>query len=254
MGALPEEAQQQAMPILERVKIMKVFDFAGLTEAVEEMKVTISAQESSPPPSSLEDGPHGTSRTILDSDDEGEEEVLDKPPRQPRAENATKENSTPPMTTQRQDHGSNLIITRDISQVIGPPLRSNYTQGQAQLDSLMKSLGRLTRDHQACTVVFASASSRPPHEADTRLSQFESCTLRSALGDGLGYLVDVHIFHHEMPLHGTSNSVETRRGAQNRAILETAEVLEIVEDRYGGRYGRWAAVRRDDHGILCDVF
>jgi hypothetical protein len=254
MGAPAEEAQQRAMPLLERVKIMKVFDFAGLTEAVEEVRIMISARDGSPSLSEVDTGPHGATRTILDSDDEGEEEFLDEPPRPPGVGYTAKKNPMPPMSTQLQDHRSNLIIVRDISQVIGPLLRSNYTHGQAQLDSLMKPLGRLTRDHHACTIVLASASSRPAHEAETQLSQFESCKLRSALGDGLGSLVDVHIFRHEMPLHGTSKPVETRRGAQNRATLETVEVYEVVEDRYGGRCGRWAAVRRDGHGILCDVF
>jgi hypothetical protein len=247
MGVTSEQVQRRVLPILERVKIMKVFDFAGLTEAVEEMQATTSAQDGEASLPAINKAPPGT---ILDSDDEGEEEILDEPSRPPRVETTTRDKSMPSTTT---DHRSNLIIMRDMSQVVGPLLRSNYTHGQAQLDSIMRSLGRLTRDLRACTIVFASASSRAAHEADTRLSQFESCTLRSALGDGLGYLVDVHIFRHQLPLDGTSRPVEMRRGIHNRAVSEMVEILEVVEDRYSGRRGRWTAVRCDDQGILCDV-
>jgi flavin-binding protein dodecin len=235
--AAAEEAQQKAMQILGRVKIMKVFDFAGLVEAVEEWKVTISARDNTTSLLAVDKAPRGT---IQDSDDEDEVEVLE-PPQQPGRKDTL------------QHHQVDLIIIRDMSQVISPLLRSNYTHGQAQLDSIMKSLGRLTRDHRACTLVFASASSRPAHEADTRLSQFESCTLRSALGDGLGFLVDVHIFRLQLPVNGTAERLETRAGARNRAVSQMADVIEVVEDRYGSRRGRWVEVRCDDHGILCDV-
>jgi hypothetical protein len=249
-----EDAQQRAMQALERVKMMKVFDFEGLMEAIEETKITMQRPGTSATEEPMiEVIPHGT---IPDSEDEEEEEeeVVKGPSRQDQADETTRQASKSPAGQSPQTHSSNLIIVQDISQVVGPLLRSNYTHGQAQLDRLIKSLERLTKSHQACTILFASASSRPVQETDHQLSQFATCSLRPALGDNVGYLVDLHIFRYALPAAEMTRLDQSRRGEiRTRPASEPVEILEVVEDRYASRVGRWAAVRHGDHGILYDA-
>jgi hypothetical protein len=247
------DPQQRAMEALERVKMMKVFNFAGLMEAIEETNITMQPLGSNVIEEHIEDViPQGT---IPDSENEEEEDELVKSPsRQDQADETSKKASKAPAGQSPRAHRSNLIIVEDISQVIGPLLRSNYTHGQAQLDRLTKSLEWLTKHHKTCTVLFARASSRPAQETDHQLSQFATCSLRPTLGDHFGYLIDLHIFRYALPIAEMTRRGESRREEIGmRPGSEPVEILEVVEDRYGGRVGRWAAVRHDNHGTLYDA-
>lgn len=215
-------AKDQAMKALDRVKIMKVFDFEGLTEAMSEVRETLEY----PDQPAAEEIPtiKVPKSTIPDSEDEDEDEMLDtveEPPPHPIV-HPLSENA----------HARGMLIIDNISQVMAPLIKNNYTQGQASLASFMRSLSHLTRAYELCTVVISSAGNKPATDLEA-LSMFGSCTIRPALGVGFGSLVDVLIYLHSVSVKKPADSKQVRSA-------EVVSILEVVQDRDGERFGRWA--------------
>lgn len=236
-----------ALEILNRLKIMKIFDYIGLMEAVAEVQDFLEREPPPPPPPPLPKG------TISDSEDEHEEDLLDDndeghstlPPAAAAA--TTSKSPLPTLPPESNDPlHPHLLIISSLSRILSPLLKSNYTHGQAILASFLRLLGHLAKVHDLCILGFgdaaAAAATRPKStsSAEGRLSMFKSCTMRSVLGDGtVGGLVDMHLYLHGLPKEGGG--------------MKMARVLEVVHDRHDGRFSRWAAFEYDSDGRLVDI-
>ncbi|CZT25792.1 uncharacterized protein RCC_11461 [Ramularia collo-cygni] len=221
--------REAAIQVLDRLKIMKVFDYVGLTEAMFELRESLEERAQSP-------AARAPKATIPDSQDD-DEEVLDNPP--PVEELPQEDDVEAP----------NLLIIDSISHVIAPLIKNNYTQGQALLSSLMRSLGHLTRTQNLCTVVLSTALTNKPSPGEETLSLFRSCTVRPLLGPGFGYLLDVHMYLHRLP----RRSAETHgrdSAPHGRSSADMVNVLEVVQDKFAGRFGRWAPFVCGENGRL----
>ena len=243
---------------LERVKLMRVFDFVGLTEAINELKESLEKPnhcQVSPPLSSTK------SLIVPDSEDEDDGllsigspiEVIQRP------KDASQGKLISPLTW--------ILVIDNLSNVIQPILKSNYIQGQALCTTFLRSLTHLSRDHSMCTilvnnVITSKERSRKesagddqggsPHREQSnnfggssvleQPSIFASNSIRPALGKTLAFWVDLHILLSVLPLK--KRDAHMMYGSypdhiQQRANV--AHVAEVLTDRYDGRVGRWAA-------------
>lgn len=231
--------REAAIKVLDRLKIMKVFDYVGVSEALVELQEESEARAISS--SSDPTNKAVPKATIPDSQDDEDEEVLDSPSPEKKA----------PEDDDGDTEAPNLLIIDSISQLIAPLIKNNYTQGQALLSSLMRSLGHLTRSQDLCTVVLSTALSNRPSPGEGILSLFRSCTIRPLLGSGLGYLVDVHLYLHRLPRR-FAGSHDAESGHQSK-LGRMVSVLEVVQDRHGGRFGRWSPFEYGEDGRLMNM-
>ena len=225
-----EEAKQgfidEATTMLDRVKVMRIFDFAGVIEAVGELS---EMREDIPRVSG--EAPRKTKDEIGDSEEELDEDEDEDPP----AEQVSK------------DVGQvGLIVVDSITNVVGSLVAKSQTQGQALLASFMRSLHFLTSRHHICTVltnaaVGLSASSNREYKRrpEDNVSVFSSTPGKPALGKTFTYLIDTSIFLSTIPK--TANDAAIAYGNRGDASsFKKAIVLEVLKDRCGSREGRWA--------------
>ncbi|KAK5019708.1 hypothetical protein LTR39_000199 [Cryomyces antarcticus] len=114
--------------MLERVKIMRVFDFVGLVEAVGEVREELESESAV---HEAERGLHGrdhdaTRPTVADGQDAEEMLMGDEPPTGPRDEAAGQQQQEQQTTTHQERYG--MIIVDNITQVAAPIVKSNYIQ------------------------------------------------------------------------------------------------------------------------------
>jgi hypothetical protein len=257
--------KDEAIKMLERARIMKAFDFVGLTECVAELRENLetpSNRASSPRQQSLPAPPRGT---VGDSEDEDEEEMLDAPAASPSKPAAISPEDTHSQT-QKSDRPSHLLIIDNITYVTSPILKNNHVQGQALLTTFMRSLAHITRRHDICTIIHNttvtypnnntsnSNSNNSPTPAEPTPSIFASCAVRPALGKSFPYLLDVHLLLHRLPISASdAKAVYAAHGAIPKPENKLASVLEVMHDRYSDRVGRWSAFRVDAEGNLTGV-
>ncbi|KXT04289.1 hypothetical protein AC578_7963 [Pseudocercospora eumusae] len=202
---------EDALKILDRLKIMKIFDYTGLTEALAEVREHL---EQKPAPKA----------TISDSEDE-EDLVV----------SGAKSDAISPRE---------LLIVTNLTHILAPMIKTSYVQGQATLASLLRLLGHLAKTQDMCVMVLGDAHTKKVAEGET-LSMFQSCLMRSALGDGVGHLVDTHLYLHKLPRKNPESVAEE--------APRKAHILEVVQDRYGDRSSQWAAFEYDSDGRMKDI-
>lgn len=222
-------AAGEAAKMLDRVNMMKVFDFVGMTESIAELKDRLGGSETVPHKSPTENRP-GPRPTIGDSEDEAsDDEILDGPSNSSRI-------SDQRSTISAHNH---LLIIDSLTQVTAPLLKANYTRGQGILSSFMRTLSHLTRTYSICTVLVNGVTSYANTKEESP-SIFSSCTLQPALGRVFMHALDVHFLVHQV----------TRTNGKAERVF----VVEVLQDRYGGRTGKWAAFKADDNaGGLMSV-
>lgn len=243
------DAGKRAMQVLERVRIMKAFDFVGMTECVVEMRERLEnpqhENDGLDPASAKQDvqAPRGT---VGDSEDE--EEMLDEP-RSP--ENPGNIHSD---ATVKEDFRTLLVID-NIAHITSPILKNNHVQGQALLATFMRSLAHLTRAHDICTLVYNTAVTYPRDQTtEATPSIFSSCSLRPALGKSFAYSLDLHLLLHKVPMTAEdAKSVYATHSAIPQPSQKLASVLEVMQDRHSNRVGHWAAFRTEPEGGLAAV-
>ncbi|KAJ9637188.1 hypothetical protein H2199_007474 [Coniosporium tulheliwenetii] len=147
-----EEGNEEtvAAKMLDRVKIMRVFDFVGVIEAISEIRDELekppaapsdsSPMPSSPPPMPREPGMRRTVSKIGDSEDEDEEDMLfdsaaeaAEPSREPTSETikepaveASSEHI--PSSTSPPSGKTGMIIIDNITHVLSPLMKTDYVQ------------------------------------------------------------------------------------------------------------------------------
>lgn len=227
-------ANEEAKPMLERLKIMKVFDCIGLTEALSELREDLERESIAG--EHVQQKPFPKS-TIEDSEDEDDMLDVPSPKGQPPALQPQKVVKQP---------ARRLLVINDISKVVSPLIKNNYASGQAVMASLMRSLRHITTQNDLCTVLFSNASNKPATEDDTS-SLFGSCTIRPSLGPTFGHLVDVQLYLHQIPARRIT---EAERAGK---AVEMVNILEVIQDTAGLRYGRWAPFVCRPDGRVADV-
>ncbi|KAK5718163.1 hypothetical protein LTR17_015811 [Elasticomyces elasticus] len=227
----------EAMGVLKRLTIMKVFDFIGLTESVTEFREALESEDAFAPRG--EPPPRGT---VADSEDE--DDMLDEP-------TPPSNSPLPKVPTLRVP---SFLVIDSISQAAAPLLKSNHVQGQALLTSFMRSLAHLTRTYGLCTLLLNGVTSYSQSKEETP-SIFSSCLLRPALGKTFSSLVDLHMLVHAIPKTAADARIvyggqhEIKRGAEPEVI----EVIEVLQDRYSGKAGRWTSFAISDNGDMIEM-
>lgn len=93
---------------------MRVFDFEGMLEGIAEMRAELEASTMGPPPRG----------TVADSQQDDDDEMLLLPDAVPEASH------TPPRRL-TEDTECGMLVIDTLTQVMGPLLKANYTQGIA---------------------------------------------------------------------------------------------------------------------------
>lgn len=250
-----EDVKTGAMQILERVRIMKAFDFVGMTECVAELRESLEARKQDEvqpePESDLREPKAAVPRgTVGDSEDE--DDMLDD------AEPVSLEKPPPPTRSEEKlpdDRPQHLLVIDNITYVASPIIKNSHVQGQALLATFMRSLAHLTRAHDICTLLHnAVMTYQPKSITEPTPSIFSSCTLRPALGKLFAYLLDMHLLLHRVPLTAAdAKSVYAAHSAIPKSSERLASVLEVLQDRHSGRVGHWSAFKADADGNLAGV-
>jgi hypothetical protein len=252
----------EAVRVLERARIMKAFDFVGLTECVAELResLEVPSKQAPIPRQQRVPAPRGT---VGDSEDEDEEEMLDAPT--PLSKSVPPSPKDAHTQTDADDDSSHLLIIDNITYVTSPILKNSHVQGQALLTTFMRSLAHITRRNNVCTIIHNTAvtysntdasnnNNNNSTTAEPTPSIFASCALRPALGKTFPYLLDLHLLLHRLPISAAdAKAVYAAHGALPKPENRLASVLEVMHDRYGDRVGHWAAFRVDAEGNLAAV-
>ena len=253
------DAKAEAAQILERVRIMKAFDFVGMTECVAELRESLEAREQEKPQTEPEvvlrepkaPAPRGT---VGDSEDEDYmlDDVEPIPPEKPPPISQRATGSEEKLSEDRPQH---LLVIDNIANVASPIIKNSHVQGQALLATFMRSLAHTTRAHDICTLLHnAVMTYQPKSTTEPTPSIFSSCTLRPALGKSFAYSLDMHLLLHIVPLTAAdAKSVYAAHSAIPKSNEKLASVLEVLQDRYSDRVGHWSAFKADADGNLAGV-
>ena len=229
-----KEAEQDfvhnATTMLDRVKVMRVFDFAGMVEAVGELG---EMRERVPRV------PNKATEKTRNEIDDSEEEL--------------EQDEVPPAEQVSRDAGQvGVIVVDSIANVVGSLMAKSQTQGQALLASFMRSLHFLTSRHHICTVltnavvgITPSSNQEYKRRLEDSVSVFSSTPGKPALGKTFTYLIDTSIFLSTIPKTANDAAIAYGNGGGASSFRKVFE-LEVLKDRCGSREGRWAAFEISD--------
>ncbi|KAI9864496.1 MAG: hypothetical protein M1824_005201 [Vezdaea acicularis] len=238
-------ADEEALALMGRVKVMRVFDFAGVVEAVGEVREGLEGDNDR---GGLRGQERGKELVVGDSqaddDEEGEEEDALDPTTRKEEEEAERGEKV------------GMLIVDNISNVLGVIMKQDVVQAQALLVSFTRSLSRLTRQHDLLTLLLNDAvglvpynppppkvldtdtdastqqHERPHQSAREDVSIFASSHGRPALGRTWGHCIDMQIWL----------SMQPREGGRE------VRVLEVVSEREGRGTGRWGILTERNGG------
>ncbi|THW06635.1 hypothetical protein D6D26_01431, partial [Aureobasidium pullulans] len=190
-----------ATSTLDRVKIMRVFDFEGVVEGLNELIDDL-------------EGRNVPKNTIGDSQEEAEDEMLDVGSEE-KVEEEKKEQA-------------GMVLINNLSQVLGLLLKNNYAQGQATLTTLVRRLRNTAKEHNLCIVLLSWSVTYGSDQE--RVSIFESIKARPGLGKSLGYLVDTQLLIDAIP----------RKAKGKGAASDMVNVIEVIYsggNHQAGKFG-----------------
>lgn len=233
---------EKATSMLDRVKVMRVFDFAGVVEAFSEVKELMEkmAQKFKKPPVVAFEKRR---EEIGDSEEEPDEEdgELQAEPMRESVNFSDLQNSDP------HSGPIGMVIFDTITNVVSAMMAKSQVQGQALLVSFMRSLHHLTSRHHICTILTNAAVGRNPsnypeyqHGPREDVSIFSSTMGKPALGKTFTYLVDTSIFLSTVPKTSDDAAIAFGDGGE-APLYQKALIVEVLKDRCGTREGRWAA-------------
>ena len=246
---------EEATGLLDRVKLMRVFDFAGLVEAVgevgeqrEERDMNVRSDDA------MRDTRKQTRHEVGDSEEEEdeEEESGDEMPNVGHmGVGEVEEMAGLEARDVDKGGGVGMIIVDNITNVASGVVSRSPVHGQALLASFMRSLQYLTSRRQLCTILINSAvgvnpSANPEYNRrqDDNVSIFSSSLGKPALGKMFPYLIDTSIFLSILPQRRDDAVVAYGNVAEGRTWRRLV-VLEVLKDRHSAREGRWTAFEID---------
>ena len=233
-----EAMVEEATVMLDRVKVMRVFDFAGVVEAISEVNELTEAmtQKADRLPVAA---PEQRRDEVGDSEEEPDED--EEPEREAQHETDHLQGNEP------HSGPIGMIIIDTITNVVSAMMVKSQVQGQALLASFMRSLHHLTSRYHVCTILTNAAVGRNPtrnpdyqHGPREDVSIFSSTMGKPALGKTFTFLIDTSVFLSTVPK--TSDDAFIAFGGGEKApSYQKALIFEILKDRCGTREGRWAA-------------
>lgn len=277
----PDNLHHVATGLLDRIEIMRVFDYEGAIEALHEVRSKLDGpKEDSAQVLSVPVLPRST---VPDSQADIEDEVLASVSIR-RSDTGT-DRSKEPMKPRK------LLVIDNLPSLITPVHRKDYTRGQALLANLLRSLRHLHTLHNTTTILqntivglsrYRSASrpndptteasvARPPPTEDTEPSPsiFASTKVKPALGPLLSESLDLHLMLHPVPKSPQDARIQIANEASRTSYryengrtdtagragkVTFANVVEVLFDRRGARTGRFGAFDVGADGVLLDAF
>lgn len=263
--------------ILERVRIMRVFDFDGVVEAIgevrEELEKVVREPTGSPcPHPAFSPEKRRPREEVADSEDEdggldNEEDMLYGGVSKPEVPQTAPGTSRPGIESKEvaENEGGkiSIIVIDNLTQVLNPLMKSNYVQAHALLTTFLRSLTDLTHSHTLVTILLNSAISPrhlqnpfappsehhpnplPSHQGSDHPSIFASNLAYPALGKTFTYFLDLHLLLSKLPrrrgdarIYYSNQNADHAKGQRD---VEMVNVIEVLSDRWEGRVGQWGA-------------
>lgn len=247
LAEVSESLQEKATVMLDRVSVMRVFDFPGVVEAIGEVSERCEEYER------LQG--NGNDRYAREAFDQPELAYNDEDEggtEEPAA--SIKKHSEPPAL------GSiGMIIIDNIANVVSSMMSKNQTSAQALLTTSLRSLHHVTASHSICTLLVNAAVSLSPaansiygnsHRPSENASIFSSTNGKPALGRTYAYLIDTSIFLSSIPKTREDAEVAYAGSGDSAGRWKSVGILEVLKDRYGNREGEWAAFEMEPGGEL----
>ncbi|MCJ1474950.1 hypothetical protein MMC13_003610 [Lambiella insularis] len=244
-----ESLQGKATVMLDRVKVMRVFDLAGVIEAISEARELCEGYERSYTGQGPERATTGVQQPeeVANSEDEDEEVSFSEDVHDLGRE---KKPALP--------HGGlGMTVIDNITNVVSATMSKNKTEAFALLTHALRLLQHLTATHNLCTLVLNSTVSATPsgnrsfygrsNYASDNVSIFASTSGKPALGRSYAYLVDTSIFLSSIPTR--TEDAEKAFGGRSEK-WESVGILEVMKDRHGEREGEWGAFEMGIGGEL----
>lgn len=269
-----QSIEESAARVLDRVKIMRVFDFVGVSEAISELREDIQKVSKDQALSAAWIAEPTPKMTHVDDSqaEEGEEDMM-------LFDGASRE--VEPTIIPEKLEPVSLVVIDNITNVANAILKANYVQGQAILSSFMRSLSAFCRDASVTAVLLNNAaSSRQAYTSFAGLEQlnrnhnlpastfipdpqintsasladqpsiFASTTAQPSLGKTFAALVDCHLLISMLPKR--KKDAEILVGGKT-GTAEVVNVVEVLSVRGRAGVGRWAAFEIAEHGTRLIV-
>ncbi|MCJ1307064.1 hypothetical protein MMC25_000710 [Agyrium rufum] len=246
-----EDLIREATKSLERVKVMRVLDFLGVIEAVQEVTEMCDRAEKALQEEKVKDQQIVRLAAVVEEgvvpssqDDDADEEILDTE----IIDDETAGEDHHSDTTEYQGRPVKMLVIDNIAHHAGPMISSNQIDGQALLLTCMRSIHRITREHSLCTLLVnnmvgnsTSSSTRYARRPQDNVSIFASVAGRPALGKTFDRMVDLSIMLSRLP--ATKKDADTAYGPEANAnsFWKSVGVMEVLHDRHSKRHERWAA-------------
>ncbi|RDI84779.1 Alpha-glucosidase [Venturia inaequalis] len=273
-----EDAEKTAEKALERVKILRVFDFVGVVEAVgelsEELQDVRPTEENTETQPKSKPPPQRNQRTQIADSDEEEEEDSEEDMLFASPLPVPKPTSPPPQPPPNTLDRIGMIIIDNITQPLHPILKINYTRAQSLLTTFLTSLRHLTTTHNLATLLLNTATApksfhtyhsntiapqgtfvpnplaAPPTFSD-QVSIFAGTNARPALGKTFIYQLDLHLLVSSVPKRRRDAEIVVG-GKSGKG--ELVGVIEVLGDRGDERVGMWSVFRIGKDGNLKGAF
>ncbi|KAH8708557.1 hypothetical protein GQ44DRAFT_777074 [Phaeosphaeriaceae sp. PMI808] len=268
-----------ATRLLDHVKIMRVFDFVGVKEAISEIKDGLEGKLISSLGANEADGEAAQGskllapeslhkRTVIaDSEDEDDEEemLFDTSPKtktylQPQ-HTITQEKSEQKFPEVNSPGKVKLILVDNLTYVFNPLLKKDYMQATTLASTFLHTLSRLTRTHSLHTIL-ANPATVPPapcHAPQQQIPQlslppsiFASTAPIPSLLNILSPYVDLGLLLSSMPRQKMDARVYYRDGGSGSKKLrgvEMVNIMEVMSDRSKGRVGAWGTYISSEQGL-----
>lgn len=223
---------EEAKVMLDRVKIMRVFDIAGLVEAFGEVSDSLRLRlASTKQPQRRQE--------IMDSEDE--------------SDSGGSEDINPP--TESEERHVGMLIVNAITNIMSSAVAKSPVQGQAILASFMRSLHHLTAHYRISSILVNAAVNvdkpdrfnQRPRLNENHISMFSSILGKPALGWTFTRMVDLSLYLSSVPKTRGDGAL-AYGGSAKEGAWSNAVVMEVVHDRRGNQEGCWAAF-----DIVADV-
>lgn len=239
--------REKATEMLDRVSVMRVFDFPGVVEAIGEVSKRCEEYDC------LQRS--GNDRVVRETFDKRELANNDEDEGEPEdvGKNARTQ-SQPPVL------GSiGMIIIDNIANVTSSMMSKNQTSAQALLTASLRSLHHVTTSHDICTLLINAAVSLTPaansiygnsHRPSDNASVFSSTNGKPALGRTYAHLIDTSIFLSSIPKTREDAEVAYGGSGDSAGRWKSVGILEVLKDRYGNREGEWAPFEMEPGGEL----
>jgi len=258
-----ELLEKEAAQIMERVRIMRVFDFAGVVEAVDEVRNLCEQNDRK------EEDRKRRLRTglatrkpqeIADSQDEEGDNEDDGAADFDNIDQTNLASGGNQASIVGEGFGGvGMIVIDTIANVVSSMSATSQIEGQALLTKFMRVLRHLGGIYHICTLLVnsvvglnASNTLNQQRQPEDNVSIFSSTLGKPALGKTYGYLIDTSIFLSKVPRNREDAEIAFTEGSAGS--WRSVHVLEVLKDRNDAREGRWTAFDIVAGTVLKKVF